>query len=39
MSILLLKMSYNEQWIIQRHGYKTPAQVRRDQLQPLTLAA
>jgi len=21
---------YNEQWILQRHGYKTPAQVRRE---------
>jgi len=24
---------YNEQWILQRHGYKTPAQVRREKLE------
>jgi transposase InsO family protein len=24
------KRRYNEQWLIGRHGYRTPAQVRRD---------
>jgi len=33
------KHTYNENWIIQRHGYKTPAQVRQEQLQTLPLAA
>ncbi len=33
------KHIYNENWIIQRHGYKTPAQVREGQLQALSLAA
>ncbi len=31
--------TYNNNWIIQRHGYQTPAQVRRQQLQALPLAA
>ncbi len=30
---------HNEEWIIQRHGYKTPAQVRADQIKPPALAA
>jgi hypothetical protein len=25
------KRRYNEQWLIERHGYRTPSQVRRDQ--------
>jgi hypothetical protein len=29
----------NENWISQRHGYKTPAQVRQEHLQALPLAA
>ena len=29
----------NNKWIIQRHGYKTPAQVRLEQSQALALAA
>jgi putative transposase len=33
------KRTYNENWIIQRHGYQTPAQMRRGQLQALPLAA
>jgi putative transposase len=33
------KRIYNENWILQRHGYKTPAQVRQEQLQALPLAA
>lgn len=37
--LLEFKRTYNENWIIQRHGYKTPAQVRREQLQALPLAA
>ena len=24
------KRRYNEQWLIERHGYRTPSQVRRD---------
>lgn len=38
-TLLDFKRTYNENWIIQRHGYQTPAQVRRGQLQALPLAA
>jgi putative transposase len=38
-ALLLFQRLYNEQWIIQRHGYKTPAQVRQEQLRTLPLAA
>jgi putative transposase len=30
--LLLFQRLYNEAWIIARHGYKTPAQVRQEQL-------
>jgi transposase InsO family protein len=33
------KRRYNEEWIIQRHGYKTPGQVRANQIDPPALAA
>ena len=29
-SLLEFKKTYNEQWIIQRLGYQTPAQARRN---------
>jgi len=38
-ALLEFERTYNENWIIQRHGYKTPVQVRREQLQALPLAA
>jgi len=38
-ALLEFKGTYNENWIIQRHGYKTPAQVRREQSQAWPLAA
>lgn len=38
-ALLLFQHIYNEQWIIQRHGYKTPVQVRQEQLRALPLAA
>jgi transposase InsO family protein len=28
--LIEFKKLYNQQWILQRHGYKTPAQVRRE---------
>lgn len=37
--LLLFQRLYNENWIIQRHGYRTPAQVRQEQLLALPLAA
>ncbi len=30
-ALLDFQRTYNEEWIIQRHGYRTPAQVRREQ--------
>ncbi len=30
---------YNTQWLVARHGYMTPAQVRAEQQQPGALAA
>jgi putative transposase len=33
------KQTYNRTWIIERHGYKTPAQVRADQRGQLPRAA
>jgi putative transposase len=39
LALIDFKHIYNENWILQRHGYKTPAQVRQEQLQTLPLAA
>ena len=36
---LAFKQTYNQSWIIERHGYKTPAQVRTDQISPMSVAA
>ena len=33
------QQTYNQTWIIERHGYRTPAQVRADQLDQLPMAA
>ena len=38
-AVLAFKERYNQSWIVERHGYKTPAQVRTKQLQPAALAA
>jgi putative transposase len=32
LALLAFKQTYNRSWIIERHGYRTPAQVRADQL-------
>ena len=37
-ALLEFQRTYNN-WIIQRHGYKTPAQVRLEQSQAMSLAA
>ena len=34
-----LRRTYNEHWRIERHGHRSPAQVRRDQMDPMPLAA
>ena len=33
------KRSYNERWLIRRHGHRTPSQVRRDRLGSKSAAA
>jgi len=38
-ALLDFQLTYNNHWIIERHGYKTPAQVRLEQSQALSLAA
>jgi putative transposase len=39
LALQAFKQTYNRSWIIERHGYRTPAQVRADQLGPLPMAA
>ena len=39
LALLAFKQTYNQSWIIERHGYKTPAQVRADQISQLARAA
>mgnify|MGYP005849387567 FL=1 len=39
LALLDFKRTYNRNWILQRHGYKTPAQVRQEQPQVMPLAA
>ena len=38
-ALLEFQRTYNEEWIIQRHGYRTPAQIRRDQTTTMQTAA
>jgi hypothetical protein len=35
LALLVFKQHYNETWLIGRHGYKTPSQVRQEQLAAL----
>jgi transposase InsO family protein len=39
LALIDFKDRYNRTWIIERHDYRTPAQVRQDQLHPAALAA
>jgi putative transposase len=39
LALIAFKDRYNRTWIVERHGYRTPAQVRQDQLHPAALAA
>ena len=39
LALVAFKRTYNETWIIERHGYRTPAQVRADQLGRTLVAA
>jgi putative transposase len=38
-ALLAFQRTYNQSWIIERHGYKTPAQVRAEQIGPVLMAA
>ena len=38
-AVLAFKERYNQTWIVERLGYRTPAQVRAEQLSPAALAA
>ena len=39
LALIAFKRTYNQTWIIERHGYKTPAQIRDDQSGPMPMAA
>ena len=39
LALLAFQQTYNQSWIIERHGYRTPAQVRADQIGQLPMAA
>jgi len=38
-ALIAFRRTYNQSWIIERHGYRTPAQVRADQIGPTLMAA
>jgi putative transposase len=39
LALLAFQQTYNQSWIIERHGYRTPAQVRTDQIGRMPMAA
>ncbi len=39
LALLAFRQTYNQSWIIERHGYRTPAQVRAEQTTALPMAA
>ena len=39
LALVSFRQTYNQTWIIERHGYRTPAQVRADQLGQVSMAA
>jgi transposase InsO family protein len=39
LALQAFKDLYNQTWIIERHGYKTPAQVRADPIAAMSMAA
>ena len=39
LALIAFKRTYHQTWIIERHGYKTPAQIRADQISPMSVAA
>ena len=39
LALIAFRQTYNQSWIIERHGYRTPAQVRADQIDSTLMAA
>jgi putative transposase len=39
LALIAFRQIYNQSWIIERHGYQTPAQVRADQISPMPMVA
>jgi putative transposase len=39
LALIAFRQAYNEYWLIERHGHRSPAQFRRDQMDTLPLAA
>ena len=39
LALIAFRRTYNQTWIIERHGYKTPAQVRAEQIGLMPMAA
>ena len=39
LALIAFRQTYNQSWIIERHGYRTPVQVRADQIGPTLMAA
>jgi transposase InsO family protein len=39
LALIAFQRSYNQGWLIERHGYKTPAQFRAEQIGQLSMAA
>ncbi|MCY7289054.1 MAG: IS3 family transposase [Cryobacterium sp.] len=39
LALIDFRQTYNEHWLIQRHGHRSPAQFRRDQMDTMPLAA
>ena len=38
-ALLAFRQTYNQSWIVERHGYKTPTQVRAEQITAMPMAA
>ena len=39
LALIEFRQTYNEHWLIERHGHRSPAQFRRDQMDTMPLAA
>ena len=39
LALIDYRRTYNENWLIERHGHRAPAQFRRDQMDKIPLAA